>query len=261
MFVVEPEARSSEVGVGRGGVRSPEPGARNPELFSTRSRTKMTVLAKWSPGVKIWSPRTPNFLPWSFWSPRPLWDLEHVKGITFFIGVSTFPRRTNITAPKFETLWIFGDSQAERLHVSIQDTPLCTETFKSCNLSKMWVYPWPRVQPVAWDDKDFDFQQILDHIRDVLERTQMNNENSAMILNLGLHYIESTNFTNYQRLLNGVVDLLNERNPETGELKYKARVIWKTTTSMCKEKDIGSRLKADWQRFLNLPVGIQLTVV
>ena len=44
-------------------------------------------------------------------------------------------------------------------------------------------------------------------------------------------------------------------------LKYKARVIWKTTTSMCKEKDIGSRLKADWQRFLNLPVGIQLTVV
>lgn len=121
----------------------------------------------------------------------------------------------------------------------------------------MWVYPWPSVQPVAWDEKDFDYQQVVDHIRGVLERPEMNTENSAMILNLGLHYIESTSFTNYQLLLNGVVDLLNERNAETGEMKYPARVIWKTTTSMSKEKDVGSRLKADWQRFLNLPVGLK----
>ena len=164
------------------------------------------------------------------------------------------PRRTN-AAPKLETLWIFGDSHSERLHVSIKDGPLCTKIFKVCHLSKMWVYPWPSVQPVAWDDKDFDHKQILLHIRRVLEKPEMNNENSAMILNLGLHYIESTSFTNYRILLDGVLNLLNERNRKTGELKYKARVIWKTTTSMNKEKDIGSRLKADWQRFLNLPVG------
>lgn len=155
---------------------------------------------------------------------------------------------------KLEALWIFGDSNAERMHVSIKDSLLCTKVFKSCNLSKMWVYPWPSVQPVAWDNKDFEPQQILDHIRGVLERPEMNCKKSAMILNLGLHYIESTSFTNYKILLTGVLNLLNERNAETGEMKYMTRVIWKTTTSMNKEKDIGSRLKADWQRFLNLPV-------
>lgn len=118
----------------------------------------------------------------------------------------------------------------------------------------MWVYPWPSIQPVAWDDKDFEPQQIFDHIREVLERPEMN-ENSAMILNLGLHYMESTSLANYQILLKGVIDLLNERNKGNGELRYKTRVIWKTTTSMNKEKDIESRLKSDWQRFLNPTVG------
>lgn len=117
----------------------------------------------------------------------------------------------------------------------------------------MWTYAWPSVTPVAWDDKDFDPQQVVDLVRKVLEKPEMN-ENSAMVLNLGLHYIESTNFTNYCQLLNGVIDLLNERNAETGDLKHKARIIWKTTTSMNKEKDTASRLKSDWQRFLNLPV-------
>lgn len=139
------------------------------------------------------------------------------------------------------------------MYVSIKDGPLCNEIFKTCNLSKMWVYPWPSITPVAWDDKDFESQQVVDHIRGVLEKPEMG-ENSAMILNLGLHYIESTSFVNYQILLNGVIDLLNERNKETGELRHKARVIWKTITSMNKEKDIGSRLKSDWQRFLNPPV-------
>ena len=170
-------------------------------------------------------------------------------------GISSFSSRENTTTHNPETLWIFGDSQAERLYVSLKDRPLCTEVFKSCHLSKFWVYPWPSVQPVAWDDKDFDYHQILDYLRGILGRPEMNNENSVMILNLGLHYMESTSFTNYQLLMNGVLDLLNEKNTETGELKYKTRVIWKTTTSMNKEKDVGSRLKADWQRFLNLPVG------
>ena len=81
------------------------------------------------------------------------------------------------------------------------------------------------------------------------------NENSAMILNLGLHYMESTSLANYWILLKGVIDLLNEGNKGNGELRYKTHVIWKTTTSMNKEKDIESRLKTDWQRFLNPKVG------
>lgn len=117
----------------------------------------------------------------------------------------------------------------------------------------MWTYAWPSVTPLAWDDKDFDAQKVVDLVRKVLEKPEMN-ENSAMVLNLGLHYIESTSLANYRQLLKGVLDLLNERNAETGDLKHKARIIWKTTTSMNKEKDTTSRLKSDWQRFLNLPV-------
>ena len=92
----------------------------------------------------------------------------------------------------------------------------------------MWTYAWPSVTPVAWDDKDFDPQQVVDLVRKVLEKPEMN-ENSAMVLNLGLHYIESTSLPNYRQLLNGVIDLLNERNVETGDLKHKARIIWKST--------------------------------
>ncbi|XP_020618883.1 uncharacterized protein LOC110056713 [Orbicella faveolata] len=169
-------------------------------------------------------------------------------------GISNDPQLKTLSSPgpKLQTLWIFGDSQAERLYLSIKNGTLCKEIFKTCNLTKMWTYAWPSVTPVAWDDKDFNPQQVVDLVRRVLEKPEMN-ENSAMVLNLGLHYIESTSLANYRQLLNGVIDLLNERNAETGDSKHKARIIWKTTTSMNKEKDTGSRLKSDWQRFLNLP--------
>ena len=72
--------------------------------------------------------------------------------------------KLGITAPKLEKLWIYGDSQAERLHLSITDGSLCTEIFKSCNLSKMWVYPYSG-QFSKWDHKDFDESIILDSLR------------------------------------------------------------------------------------------------
>lgn len=142
--------------------------------------------------------------------------------------------------------------------MSIRGGPLCTEIFKSCNLSKLWVYPYQGEVP-PWDTKDFDDQIIVDDLRRILELPEMK-ENSAMILNLGLHYTESVSFSEYQILLQKVVDLLNERDRETGELKYKVRVIWKTSTSLSKEKDTGSQLRSDRRRFLTLPVRIWVTV-
>ena len=162
------------------------------------------------------------------------------------------PKKSKISASKLGTLWIYGDSQAQRLHMSLQHGPLCTEIFKSCNLSKMWVYPYQGQVP-PWDNEDFDDKIMLDSLRRILEQLEMK-ENSVMILNLGLHYTESVTFKDYQKLLNKVVDLLNERDSETGELKHKARVIWKTSTSMSKEKDTRSQLHSDRRRFLTLPV-------
>ncbi|PFX34988.1 hypothetical protein AWC38_SpisGene234 [Stylophora pistillata] len=161
------------------------------------------------------------------------------------------PMKSSITAPKLEKLWIYGDSQAERLHLSIKDGPLCKEIFKSCNLSKMWVYPYSGQFP-KWDDEDFDESIILDSLRSVVERLDMS-QNNVLILNLGLHYMESIKLQDYRILLLKVIDLLNERNKDTGELKHKARVIWKTSTSISKEKDTGSQLTSDRRRFLALP--------
>ena len=54
-----------------------EPGAQS--LSRLGARTKMLFLAKWSPGMKQWSPRAPNLLSWSTgaqhvlgWSPGAL---------------------------------------------------------------------------------------------------------------------------------------------------------------------------------------------
>ena len=149
-------------------------------------------------------------------------------------------------------LWIYGDSQAERLHMSIQDGPLCREVFQSCHLSKLWVYPYQGERP-SWDNKDFNDQIILDDLRGILELPAMK-ENSVLILNLGLHYMESVSFREYRRLLEKVLHLLNKTESESGELRYKTRVIWKTSTSISKEKDTGDQLKSDRRRFLTLPV-------
>ena len=118
----------------------------------------------------------------------------------------------------------------------------------------MWVYPY-QVQFPPWNDKDYDYNIVLDSFRAVLEKPEMN-ENSVMILNLGLHYMESTTLQDYQLLIRKVIDILKERNKETGEFKYKTRVIWKTSTSISKEKDTAGQLKSDRRRFLALPVNI-----
>ena len=116
----------------------------------------------------------------------------------------------------------------------------------------MWVYPYKSQVP-PWDNKDYDEKIILNDLTGVLERPEMK-ENSVMISNLGLHYTESVSFRDYQILLDKVVERLKEKDSKTGELKHKARVTWKTSTSISKEKDTGSQLKSNRRRFLTLPV-------
>ena len=161
-------------------------------------------------------------------------------------------KTSDLAAPKLGTLWIYGDSQAERLHRSIRDGPLCKRVFRSCNVTKLWVYPFETEFP-PWDANDFDDQRIVDDLRSIFEKPEMN-ERSVMILNLGLHYMQSTSLKKYKILLTKIVNLLKEKDKRTGTLKYKARVIWKTSTSISKEKDTGEQLKSDRRRFLTLPV-------
>ena len=115
----------------------------------------------------------------------------------------------------------------------------------------MWVYPYTKEFPPA-DDKDFQHEKIVEDLRSILGRPEMD-ENGVLILNLGLHYVESVKFSDYKLLMRAVVKLLEEKEPN-GERRYKTRAIWKTTTSISKEKDTGEQLRSDRRRFLTLPV-------
>lgn len=157
--------------------------------------------------------------------------------------------------PKFSKLLIYGDSQADRLYRSLKNTSVCKNLFESCAVRKMWVYGFTG-ETVKWDKLDFDYRRIVVDVRKNLEDSSMD-EKSVMLLNLGLHYVDSTNFTNYQKLIKGIIQLLNEKTKtKNGKetLKYPARIIWKTSTAISKEKDTDSQLYSDRRRFFNLPV-------
>lgn len=152
----------------------------------------------------------------------------------------------------YNTLWIYGDSQARRMYNEVINTTLCRSIFKSCKVSTNWVYTYREEQP-SQDDLDFDHKKITKDIKNVLERPEMS-DNSVMVLNLGLHFLHSTNFSNYVKLLRGVVGLFEGK-------RQSVRMIWKTSTSLSKEKDIKEAIYSDRKRFLNNPVIILILVL
>lgn len=120
--------------------------------------------------------------------------------------------------------------------------------FKSCKVRKLWAYPYEGEIP-PWDEKDFEPNQIIQDIKETLEKPDMD-ENSVFIFNLGLHYLMGISFAEYQELMKGVVTQIKEVRSKG----FKGKVIWKTTTSLSKEKDTDELLISDRKRFLNLPV-------
>ena len=132
------------------------------------------------------------------------------------------------------TLWIFGDSIGCRLYRSLVKKTLCHEIFSACNCSYNWIYPVPHnnVTLGRTQNDNFDFRPeiVLDSLRDVLNTTTMKNPHSLLVLNFGLHYPISINFTTFQTLIDNVIRALNHREKGLGP-----KVIWKTTTSMHKE--------------------------
>ncbi|XP_028409585.1 uncharacterized protein LOC114532311 isoform X2 [Dendronephthya gigantea] len=147
-------------------------------------------------------------------------------------------------SPLYNTLWIYGDSQAKRMYEEVQNTSLCKTIFRVCKLSSNWVYAYEGEMP-RQDDLDFDYKRITNDIKRVLDVEEMS-ENSVMVLNLGLHFVQATNFSNYIKLLRGVVDVIETRQREG---KKNVRLIWKTTTEISKHKDTKDLLYCDFKRF------------
>lgn len=84
---------------------------------------------------------------------------------------------------------------------------------------------------------------------------------STMVLNLGLHYVQNINFSQYQELIDRTIALfkgVNFTSNGTSWRNFKGNLIWKTTTAINKEKyGDPRRMKMHRQdiRFLTYQVG------
>ena len=138
-------------------------------------------------------------------------------------------------------LWIYGDSLALRFYDSLYYTPICGEIFKACNLTYSWVYNM--LEPVEIEKykrnyRDFDPSRVLQEIKDVIYLPEMD-EHSVIILNCGLHYVSSLTFAMYRKLIDDIINMFKETwENEDGvvELKFKGKLIWKTTTAIHRER-------------------------
>lgn len=88
----------------------------------------------------------------------------------------------------------------------------------------------------------------MENFRRIVYDPQMD-ENSAIVLNFGLHFVESTNFTSYKKLIAGLVRVLKNDVTTNGTWRsYRGTVIWKTTTAINKEK--ASNIHLGHKRFI-----------
>lgn len=134
---------------------------------------------------------------------------------------------------------------------------LCQDIFKRCNFSYNWIYPVTNVTAAKKenDNLDYDNKRVLQSFRRVAYDPEMD-ENSAIIMNFGLHFVESTNFTMYKKLIDGLVKVLTDEERDlTSNVtrpKFPGTVIWKTTTAINKEK--ASNIHLGHKRFLTQQV-------
>ena len=136
--------------------------------------------------------------------------------------------------------WIFGDSTSTRLHWFIHGKPLCHQIFKQCSYSYNWIYQidnynltlnkFIKRQPnrtflFQKDELDFNIDRIFTELKQVLLYSKMD-ENSVLLVNYGLHFSEVVNFTSYRKLIDGLIDLIEDKN------SHRCTVIWRSTSAL-----------------------------
>ena len=150
------------------------------------------------------------------------------------------------------TLWIYGDSVSMHLYESLNTRPLCKSLYKKCGNSYMWIYYAHNKGLNIALERDLDFrpQKVIETITDVLHTPEMQKEEGVLLLNLVLHFVKTINFTTYQRLIDDLILALKASELSYGERvpKYKAKIIWKSSTAICKET-VKQRKKTDYRFF------------
>lgn len=80
-------------------------------------------------------------------------------------------------------------------------------------------------------------------------------EKSVLLLNMGIHFAAAVNFTNYRRVIDQLISLVNESKSHRKSVNdtntFKGRFIWKTSTALNRERFPNPH--KDVRRFLTLP--------
>ena len=148
------------------------------------------------------------------------------------------------------TLCVYGDSVGRNLGRVMQSREVCKSLYERCIISYHWIYPVIKGREHENDDLDFRPEIVIENIHKVLNSSEMQTEGSLMVLNNGLHYPLSVNFTAYQGLIRNLIRSL--KRTEENKIDYQAKIIWKTTTAVKQEKHPSN--KAPSWRFFTAPV-------
>jgi len=110
----------------------------------------------------------------------------------------------------------------------------------------MWIYHAHNKGLNIKLERDLDFrpEKVIETVVNVLRKPEMQQEESVLLLNLVLHFAKSVNFTTYQRLIDDLILVLKPKELSHGErvsAKYNAKIIWKSSTAICKEKASSSK--------------------
>ena len=104
----------------------------------------------------------------------------------------------------------------------------------------MWIYHAHNkgLNIALESDLDFRPEKVIGIIVDVLRTPEMQQGESVLLLNLNLHFVDRINFTAYQKLIDDLILTFKTEELSQGERvpKYKAKIIWKSSTAICKEK-------------------------
>lgn len=148
------------------------------------------------------------------------------------------------------TLCVYGDSVGRNLGHAVESRALCKTLYEHCIISYHWIYPVIKGRENENDDLDFRPEIVIENIHKVLNRPEMQTEGSLMVLNNGLHYPLSVNFSTYQGVIRNLIRSL--KKTEDNKINYQAKIIWKTTTAVRQEKHPSN--KATSWRFFTAPV-------
>jgi len=83
----------------------------------------------------------------------------------------------------------------------------------------------------SYGGQDINVTQVMEELRNVVTHPLMD-EDSALVLNTGVHLLKSTSFRNYQKVIKGFIRLLRDN--------FRGKVIWKTTPSLGKQTELYS---------------------